>query len=59
VSVILLGQPVVTAILGVIFLKESLSIAMIIGGALVLTGIYLVNQRAQSISAPDAYTKSA
>ena len=45
VSVILLGQPVVTAVLGFIILHETLSPADIFGGILVLTGIYLVNQR--------------
>jgi drug/metabolite transporter (DMT)-like permease len=59
VSVTLLGQSVVTAILGIIFLNELLSLADIAGGALVLLGIYLVNQRAQYKPLPDAYTKSA
>lgn len=45
VSVSLLGQPVVTAILGVIILGEALTSNQIIGGALALTGIYLVNQK--------------
>lgn len=45
VSVILLGQPVVTAILGFIILHETLSLADLFGGVLVLSGIYLVNQR--------------
>jgi drug/metabolite transporter (DMT)-like permease len=59
VSVILLGQPVITAILGIIFLDEILSPALIMGGSMVLIGIYLVNQRTKRNSAPDAYTKSA
>jgi drug/metabolite transporter (DMT)-like permease len=59
VSVTLLGQPIVTAILGIIFLKEALSPADIIGGLMVLTGIYLVNQRMQSKASDDAYAKSA
>jgi drug/metabolite transporter (DMT)-like permease len=45
VSVTLLGQSVVTAILGILFLGEALSPADLVGGLLVLTGIYLVNQR--------------
>jgi drug/metabolite transporter (DMT)-like permease len=59
VSVTLLGQPIVTAILGIIFLKEALSPADITGGLMVLTGIYLVNQRMQSKASDDAYAKSA
>ena len=45
VSVSLLGQPVVTAILGVIILGEALTPNQIIGGLLALIGIYLVNQK--------------
>jgi drug/metabolite transporter (DMT)-like permease len=45
VSVTLLGQSVVTAILGIIFLQEALSVADLVGGLLVLSGIYLVNRR--------------
>ena len=45
VSVSLLGQPVVTAILGVVILHEALTANQILGGALVLIGIYLVNQK--------------
>jgi len=59
VSVTLLGQSVVTAILGILFLREALSLADITGGSMVLIGIYLVNQRTQSISRNDAYAKSA
>lgn len=59
VSVTLLGQSVVTAILGIFFLGEVLSPANIVGGILVLLGIYLVNQRTQSKTTNDAYTKSA
>ena len=47
ISVTLLGQPVVTAMLGIIFLHEFLSGAVITGGVLVLIGINLVNQRSQ------------
>jgi drug/metabolite transporter (DMT)-like permease len=47
VSVTLLGQSVVTAILGILFLGEALSPSDLVGGTLVLTGIYLVNQRSQ------------
>jgi drug/metabolite transporter (DMT)-like permease len=59
VSVTLLGQSVVTAILGIFFLNELLSFADISGGTLVLLGIYLVNQRTQKQIAHDAYTKPA
>jgi drug/metabolite transporter (DMT)-like permease len=59
VSVTLLGQSVVTAILGILFLNELLSLADITGGILVLLGIYLVNQRAQNKPPRDAYTKPA
>jgi drug/metabolite transporter (DMT)-like permease len=59
VSVTLLGQSVVTAILGIFILNEALSLAVIAGGAMVLLGIYLVNQRTQSSVAVDAYTKPA
>jgi drug/metabolite transporter (DMT)-like permease len=45
VSVTLLGQAVVTAILGILFLGENLSGADIAGGMMVLAGISLVNQR--------------
>jgi drug/metabolite transporter (DMT)-like permease len=45
VSVSLLGQPVVTAILGAVLLHEALTPNQIFGGALALTGIYLVNQK--------------
>jgi drug/metabolite transporter (DMT)-like permease len=59
VSVTLLGQSVVTAILGIFILNEALSLAVIAGGAMVLLGIYLVNQRTQSSATVDAYTKPA
>jgi drug/metabolite transporter (DMT)-like permease len=59
VSVTLLGQSVVTAILGILFLREALSLADITGGIMVLIGIYLVNQRTQSKARDDAYAKSA
>jgi drug/metabolite transporter (DMT)-like permease len=45
VSVSLLAQPVVTAILGILLLGEMLTFSQSLGGALVLAGIYLVNQR--------------
>lgn len=45
VSVCLLAQPVVTAVLGIFFLNESLQPSDLIGGTLVLIGIYIVNQR--------------
>jgi drug/metabolite transporter (DMT)-like permease len=48
VSVSLLSQPVITALLSIPLLGESLSVQQIIGGALVLGGIYLVNRRGSS-----------
>jgi drug/metabolite transporter (DMT)-like permease len=45
VSVVLLGQPVVTALLAMPFLGEYLNLHQAIGGALVLVGIYLVNRQ--------------
>ncbi|HYG08518.1 MAG TPA: DMT family transporter [Pyrinomonadaceae bacterium] len=45
VSVSLLSQPVITALLSIPLLGELLSAQQIIGGALVLGGIYLVNRR--------------
>ena len=44
-SVALLGQAPITAILAVPLLGETLSALQILGGALVLTGIYVVNRR--------------
>jgi drug/metabolite transporter (DMT)-like permease len=44
VSVCLLGQPVVTALLSIPVLGEYLSLNQVIGGLLVLSGIYLVNR---------------
>jgi drug/metabolite transporter (DMT)-like permease len=43
VSVTLLGQPVITALLAIPLLGELLTVNQIIGGVLVLVGIYLVN----------------
>ncbi|HEX8682898.1 MAG TPA: DMT family transporter [Ardenticatenaceae bacterium] len=43
-SVSLLGQPVLTALLAIPLLSEYLSAAQMIGGALVLAGIYLVHR---------------
>ena len=48
VSVVLLGQVVVTAFLSMPLLGEYLSIHQIVGGVLVLGGIYLVNRRNQN-----------
>ncbi len=45
VSVTLLAQAVVTAIMGIIILGENLNIYQIVGGLLVLTGVYIVNRR--------------
>lgn len=44
-SIALLGQAVVTAFLAIPLLGESLGIHQIIGGMLILSGIYFVNQR--------------
>jgi drug/metabolite transporter (DMT)-like permease len=44
-SVTLLSQPVITALLAVPLLSEHLSVYQIVGGALVLFGIYIVNRR--------------
>jgi len=44
VSVTLLGQPVVTALASLTILGEPLSASQIIGGLLILPGIYLVNK---------------
>lgn len=45
VSVTLLAQSVVTAIFGIIILGEHLSLEQIIGGIIILSGIYIVNRR--------------
>lgn len=45
VSVTLLGQVIVTALLSIPVLGEALSIHQIVGGTVVLSGIYLANQR--------------
>lgn len=45
VSVTLLAQSVVTAIFGIIILKEFLSYQQIAGGIIILAGIYIVNRR--------------
>ena len=44
-SVTLLSQPVITALLAVPLLSEHLSAYQVVGGALVLAGIYIVNRR--------------
>jgi hypothetical protein len=41
----LLGVAPVTALLDVVFLGEPLQLAQIIGGTLVLAGIFVVNRR--------------
>lgn len=45
VSATLLAQAVVTAIMGIIILGEFLTLTQIIGGILVLVGVYVVNRR--------------
>ena len=44
-SVALLGQAPITAVLAVPLLGETLSVLQVLGGALVLFGIYVVNRR--------------
>ena len=44
-SVSLLSQPVITALLAVPLLGEAISVFQVVGGALVLVGIYVVNRR--------------
>ena len=48
VSVSLLGQPVITALISIPLLGEFLSVQQILGGTIVLIGIYLVNRRGSS-----------
>jgi len=48
-SVALLGQAPITAILAVPLLGESLSVLQILGGTLVLFGIYVVNRREREL----------
>lgn len=47
VSVTLLSQSVVTSLLAIPLLGEGLSINQIVGGALVLSGVYIVNRRSR------------
>jgi drug/metabolite transporter (DMT)-like permease len=47
VSVCLLGQPVVTALLSIPILGEYLHLNQMIGGVFVLSGIYLVNRQTE------------
>ena len=49
VSVSLLGQAVVTALLSIPLLGETLGVAQSAGGLLVLSGIYLVNSRKREL----------
>ena len=44
VSTTLLGQPVVTALLAVSLLSETLQVEQIVGGAVVLLGVYIVHR---------------
>jgi drug/metabolite transporter (DMT)-like permease len=52
VSVTMIGQPVVTAIIAIPLLGETLGTAQILGGILALTGIYLVNIAHESARKP-------
>ncbi len=45
VSVTLLSQSVITALLALVILGEDLSINQIVGGLFVLSGVYIVNRR--------------
>ncbi|HNS29811.1 MAG TPA: DMT family transporter [Tenuifilaceae bacterium] len=45
VSVTLLSQTIITAILAIIILGETISLNQIAGGALILTGVYVVNRK--------------
>jgi drug/metabolite transporter (DMT)-like permease len=45
VSVSILAQPVITALISIPLLGEFLSLQQVIGGTVVLIGIYLVNRR--------------
>jgi drug/metabolite transporter (DMT)-like permease len=44
VSVTLLGQPILTALFAVVLLNEALQTHQIVGGAIALAGIFLVNR---------------
>jgi drug/metabolite transporter (DMT)-like permease len=57
-SVGLMGVAPVTAFLAVIFLGEPLSPAQIIGGTLVLAGIFAVNRRASKPESPASIASS-
>jgi drug/metabolite transporter (DMT)-like permease len=48
VSVTLLAQPVMTALLSIPLLGEDLFPLQIVGGVLVLSGIYIVNRYGRS-----------
>jgi drug/metabolite transporter (DMT)-like permease len=52
VSVTLLGQPVITALLAVPLLGEGISLEQAVGGLIVLTGIYLANRQPTTTPAP-------
>jgi drug/metabolite transporter (DMT)-like permease len=54
VSVTLLGQPVVTALLAVPLLGEGISLEQAVGGLIVLVGIYLANRQPTAGPAPDS-----
>ena len=56
VSVTLLGQPVVTALLAVPLLGEGISLEQAVGGLIVLIGIYLANRQPAAPPTKDATT---
>ncbi len=55
VSVTLLGQAVVTTVLAMPLLGEFPALHQVVGGLLVLTGIYVVNQRKAAPKEPAAF----
>jgi drug/metabolite transporter (DMT)-like permease len=54
VSVTLLGQPVITALLAVPLLGEGISLEQAVGGLIVLVGIYLANRQPTATLAKEA-----
>ncbi len=58
VSPIMIGQPVMTALLGIPLLGEPLTTVQWLGGAAVVTGVYLIN-RAHSSQVPEAAEANA
>jgi drug/metabolite transporter (DMT)-like permease len=59
VSVALLGEPIGSTILAVLFLKETPGAMELIGGAIILTGIYLATRGQQPAPAAETVEESA